>query len=136
MRKTLMFVTTATVAVAFVIVGTASAGPAANGPVNVAFREFKFVGVPKNLPPGSTTFSFTNRGQFPHNFTILYVSKGGSKFKTKTLDAGLTQDLTVNLKPGSYIAVCTIFNGYHISQGMVKPFSVGKINQDTGQWEP
>jgi hypothetical protein len=136
MRKTLMFVTTATVAVAFVIVGTASAGPAGNRPVNVAFREFKFVGVPKNLPAGSTTFSFTNRGQFPHNFTILYVSKGGSKFKTKTLDAGLTQDLTVNLKPGSYIAVCTIFNGYHISQGMVKPFSVGKINQDTGQWEP
>ncbi len=64
-------------------------------------REFKFVGVPKNIPAGSTTFSFNNRGQFPHNFTILYVTKGGSKFKTKTLNKGQTQDLTANLKPGS-----------------------------------
>jgi plastocyanin len=129
----------ALLAVTAILAVSATAGSALarsdGGNVNVAVKEFKFVGVPKNLPAGSTTFSFKNVGKFPHNFTISWTSKGGTKFKTKDLKAGSGQDLTVNLKPGSYIAVCTIFNGYHISQGMVKSFSVGQINFDTGQWE-
>ena len=36
--------------------------------------------------------------------------------------------MTVNLRPGSYLAVCTVFNGFHLSQGMQKRFTVGEID--------
>jgi uncharacterized cupredoxin-like copper-binding protein len=100
---------------------------------NIRFREFRFVGVNNNYAPGSTTFRFQNVGQFEHNFTIVYVAQG-RKFKSRTLAAGGSQNLTVNLRPGSYLAVCTVFNGGHLAQGMTKRFTVGQINLQTGQW--
>jgi plastocyanin len=100
---------------------------------NVRLREFRFVGVNNNYAPGSTTFHFQNAGQFPHNFTIVYTAQG-RKFKSRTLAAGESQDLTVNLRPGSYLAVCTVFTGYHLAQGMTKRFTVGEINLETGRW--
>lgn len=103
--------------------------------LNVTLRDFKFVGVPNNLDPGQVDFSFTNRGKQSHNFTISYVAQG-RKFKSRTLAAGKTQELSVNLRPGSYVAVCTVFNGYHLSRGMVKRFTVGKIDFDNGRWVP
>ena len=94
-------------------------------------------GKPSVLAGGSTTFDFTNASgeKFAHNFTIVAASAGGSRFKSKTLQAGQSQQLTVNLKPGSYIAVCTFFNGGHWAEGMVKLFTVGTQDSKTGAWK-
>jgi plastocyanin len=100
---------------------------------NVVLKEFRFIGLKKNYEPGMYTFTFRNTGQFPHNLTVLYVSQG-KKFKTRTIDPGKSQELTINLRPGSYVVGCTVFNGFHISQGMVGRFTVGKIDLNTGEW--
>jgi len=85
------------------------------------------------LKPGQTTFTIKNTGKFPHNFTIIHTSPGGTKFKTSDIAPGKSVTLTVNLKPGSYIAACTVFNGFHTAAGMVKSFSVGTIDAK-GNW--
>jgi plastocyanin len=105
-------------------------GPA---PVNVSFTDYKFNGLKKNYKPGQYRFTFTNNGEFPHNLTVVSVAQG-KKFKSRTIDPGQSQTLDVDLKPGSYIVACTVFNGFHISQGMIGRFTVGKINFDTGRW--
>ena len=87
------------------------------------------------LTGGQTTFTFKNAGKFPHDFTISSTSKGGTKFSSGTIAPGKTKTITVNLKPGSYLAVCAQFNGFHIASGMVRGFSVGKIS-DKGVWGP
>jgi plastocyanin len=101
--------------------------------VNVSFKEFRFVGLKRNYEPGRYTFTFRNTGQFPHNLTVLYVAQG-KKFKTKTINAGESQELTINLRPGSYVVGCTVFNGFHLAQGMVGRFTVGEIDMNTGEW--
>ena len=85
------------------------------------------------LAAGQTTFTFTNKGKFPHDFTIGSTSPGGTKFKSGTIAPGKSKTITVTLKPGSYLAVCSQFNGFHIASGMIRGFSVGKIN-NKGQW--
>lgn len=85
------------------------------------------------LAPGATTFTFTNKGKFPHDFTIGSTSPGGTKFKSGTIEPGKSKTITVTLKPGSYLAVCSQFNGFHIASGMIRAFSVGKIS-NKGQW--
>ena len=96
-------------------------------------REFRFGNVKKNYEPGSYTFTFRNNGEFPHNFTIVYVAQG-RKFRTGDIAGGASRQMTVNLRPGSYLAVCTVFNGFHLSQGMLRRFTVGEIDLETGQW--
>jgi uncharacterized cupredoxin-like copper-binding protein len=89
-------------------------------------------GKASKLKAGKTTFTFKNAGKFGHNFTIIRTSKGAPKFHTSTIAPGKTATLSVNLKPGSYIAVCTLFSGFHEAAGMVKSFSVGKF--DGSKW--
>jgi plastocyanin len=101
--------------------------------INVAFREFRFIGLRKNYDPGTVTFVFRNTGQFPHNLTVLYVAQG-KKFKTRTINGGESQELTINLRPGSYVVGCTVFNGFHLAQGMTGRFTVGEIDMNTGEW--
>ena len=111
--------------------------------VPVKMNEFSFVqsrlkpaafGEASALKSGKTCFVFNNQGEFPHNFTILYRSQGGSKFRSVTLDGGKKQRKTVNLRPGSYIAVCTVFNGAHIAVGMFVNFTVGTQSPEDGSW--
>jgi uncharacterized cupredoxin-like copper-binding protein len=89
-------------------------------------------GKPSVLKAGKTTFAFKNAGKFAHNFTIVRTSPGATKFHSATIAVGKSQTLSVNLKPGSYLAVCTLFNGFHEAAGMVKSFSVGTFNN--GKW--
>ena len=103
--------------------------------VDVTLKEYRFLGAPANLKPGATEFYFANKGKFQHNFTIVYVAQG-RRFRSQTLAAGKTQELKVNLQPGSFIAICTVFNGYHASLGMIKRFTVGKLDFKTGKWGP
>jgi uncharacterized cupredoxin-like copper-binding protein len=92
-------------------------------------------GRPSVLAGGRTTFEFENRGQFPHNFTIVKASSGGSVFRSGDLQPGKSKRLVVNLKPGAYVAVCTVFNGAHWAEGMIKVFTVGQLDTQTGQWK-
>jgi uncharacterized cupredoxin-like copper-binding protein len=89
------------------------------------------------LKGGSTTFNVKNASgeQFPHNMTVVAKSAGGTQFASKTLAAGASQTLTVNLKPGAYVLVCTVFNGAHWAEGMVKSFTVGTQDGKTGRWK-
>ncbi len=136
MRKRLLLLTAVAGLAAAAFAGLSLAGRSEEGKrVDVSFRDYKFVGGAK-LAPGETEFYFANKGKFPHNFTVIYTSQGASKFRSQTLNAGKTQELKVNLKPGAYLAVCTVFNGYHASLGMVKRFTVGKIDFKTGKWGP
>ena len=121
--------------------GSTGRARAAKQAVSVTLKEYSIsaallkpavFGKASALKPGSTTFSFANKGKFAHNFTIVRTSAGATKFHSTTLAKGKSQKLTVNLKPGSYLAVCTLFNGFHEAAGMVKAFSVGTFNN--GKW--
>ncbi len=111
--------------------------------VTVKTSEFKFAGSKLKsagfgeasiLKPGRTRFVFNNKlGGFDHNFTISYRSEGAKKFASRTLAPGKKQRKTINLRAGSYVAVCTVFNGFHASQGMVISFTVGTQSAD-GSW--
>lgn len=123
---------------------TAPAGYGGAQAVAVNLSEFKITGAqlrsaqlgkPSELAPGRTTFAFQNKGKFPHNFVIAVASKGASKFRTKEIAGGKSAELTVNLKPGAYLAICTVFNGAHYAAGMVRPFTVGTQGEN-GAWGP
>lgn len=112
--------------------------------VPVSMKEYAFAspllkpavfGKASVLKGGETTFTFKNVGKFAHDFTISSTSKGGTKFSSGTIAPGKSKTVTVTLKPGSYLAVCSQFNGFHIASGMIRAFSVGKIN-DKGTWVP
>ena len=62
------------------------------------------------------------------------TTAGGSKFGSITLDPGKKQRKTVNLRAGSYIAVCTVFNGAHAAAGMFVNFTVGTQSGEDGSW--
>ena len=112
--------------------------------VSVKMSEFAFKGSKLKsagfgeasiLKPGKTRFIFNNRlAQFNHNFTIFYRSEGGTQFGSRTLDPGKKQRRTIDLAAGSYVAVCSVFNGFHASQGMVISFTVGTQSGDDGSW--
>lgn len=96
----------------------------------------------KAAPPGSpsaltarpTTFAFENQGQVPHNFTVVAATPGAPKFRTTAVPPGATQVLVITLKPGAYLAICTMARGSHFAQGMVKAFTVGTYDPKTGKW--
>ena len=81
---------------------------------------------------GQTTIKLWNAGAFPHNWTIV---AGPTKVASQTLNRNGRQELTADLKPGAYMAICTVGNGNHLAQGMYRQFTVGTRNAQTGQWE-
>jgi plastocyanin len=109
--------------------------PAQSAAQNVGLKEFAFR-MRSHLKTGKTAFTFRNRGQFPHNFTVVAALGGGKAFKTANIQPGKQLQRTVNLKPGVYVAVCTVFNGGHLAQGMEKTFTFGTFDQQKGTWGP
>jgi uncharacterized cupredoxin-like copper-binding protein len=87
---------------------------------------FRFSGVPENLSKGTVKFTFrnTSSGQVQHNFTVIRTIAGGKTFKSQTLAAGKSQTLNVNMTPGTYVAICTVGNGFHAAHHMVTAFQV------------
>ena len=143
MRRPLMLLMGLAAAAAVLLPGTAPGGGSQQN-VAVQLREFAIksaklrpaaFGKASLLKPGQTTFTFRNVGQFAHNFVIARRSPGATRFRTRDIAAGKSATLRVNLKPGAYLAVCTVFNGLHYASGMVRPFSVGKQDQ-SGEWVP
>jgi hypothetical protein len=87
---------------------------------------FRFSGVTEQVAKGSVKFTFrnTSSGQVQHNFTVVSTLGGGKRFKSSTLAAGKSQTVTENLTAGTYIAVCTVGNGFHAAHHMVTAFQV------------
>jgi hypothetical protein len=152
MRKRLLLATAlaAIAAVAFASLalakGSGYGGSGGSGAISVSVKEFSIAGLPKpkgqtaaGIAPGSVTLNIRNRGQFPHNIVLLTVNAKGAIKQVAgiaPLPKGETGTLTANLKPGAYIAVCTVGTGYHASQGMYTRFTVGTngLDFDTGKW--
>ncbi|MEA2288152.1 MAG: hypothetical protein QOD55_149 [Solirubrobacteraceae bacterium] len=89
---------------------------------------FVFQGVPKTIKSGSVRFTFRNTSTQPsgvqHNFTVIRTFGQARPFRSQTLASGKSQNLTVNLRPGTYIATCTIGNGFHAVNRMLSAFTV------------
>jgi plastocyanin len=108
-----------------------AANSAQSSTIPVTAKEFSFAGQKKIAKSGRYTFRLANRGRFPHNWVVV---QGPVKFATATAAPGKTVNRTVRLRPGAYLAVCTIREGGHMAGGMVRTFTVGKQNQTTGAW--
>src|SRR4051812_28057670 len=100
--------------------------------VNYRLSEFN-IGGPTKLQAGQTTLKFWDAGKFQHNFTIV---AGPSTFGTKTFNPNETGTLSQDLKPGAYLAVCTVRNGGDMAPGMNPSFQAGTPGPATGQWDP
>jgi plastocyanin len=124
----------AIVAVLVFAIGGSSAKTArtaqASKTYNFRLSEFN-IGGPTRLQAGQTTLKFWDAGRFQHNFTVV---AGPDTFGTKTFNANETGSLSRDLKPGAYLAICTVRNGGHMANGMVLSFTVGTQDQQTGQW--
>jgi uncharacterized cupredoxin-like copper-binding protein len=88
---------------------------------------FKFTGVARSMRSGRVTFRFRNTSAAPiqHNFTVVRTFGQARAFRSGNVAPGATKTLTVsNLRPGVYIALCTVFNGLHAQNGMLLSFQV------------
>lgn len=88
--------------------------------------DFRFTGVRKTMEAGRTTFRFRNTspGEVRHNFTVVETFGDARPFRSRTLAAGAQQTRTVTLRPGTYIALCTVGEGFHAANGMLRSFTV------------
>jgi plastocyanin len=78
--------------------------------VDVTEYEFGFDLSRTTVPAGKVVFVMRNSGGIVHNFDL--IDGGVGPFLTP----GQTATMTVTLKPGSYIYVCSV--KYHAAQGM------------------
>ena len=73
------------------------------------------IDAPAKVKPGKQTFTVVNRGEATHDFKI------GNK-KTRILNPGERQTITVTLKKGRYTVLCTVPG--HATLGMKKTLVV------------
>jgi hypothetical protein len=87
---------------------------------------FFFRGVPRDLSAGTVRFTFrnTSTGQIQHNFTVVRTFGQARRFASPTVAAGQSATRSVNLRAGTYVALCTVFNGGHAANGMLVAFRV------------
>jgi hypothetical protein len=123
------------VALATVLVGASAAtalGGTSQSSRSVSIRlagnppNFSFRGVPQAIDAGRVSFRFRNTSPdgVSHNFRVVRTLGGGRRFASRTLQSGQSETRTVNLTKGTYIALCTIGNGFHASNGMLVAFTV------------
>jgi plastocyanin len=95
---------------------TTTGGAAGGGgeTVDMSLTDFALNPADPTVKPGTVTFNVTNDGQAPH---ALEVEGRGEEVETRTLDAGGSEKLTVDLsKPGTYEMYCPV--GNHRDMGM------------------
>jgi len=121
----------AVLAGAFAVTAVGRTAQSSNGvSVNMtgAPPNFRFTGVPKTINAGTVQFRFRNSSTQPagvrHNFTVVRTFGQARAFHSRTLTSGQTQTLSVNLRPGVYVAICTIGNGFHAANRMLTAFTV------------
>jgi plastocyanin len=134
-RASVLGLVVATALVLVFAIGGSSAQEAtqsqASRNVSIRLAEFDIGGTTRLPSGGQYTFRFWNAGSFPHNFVVL---AGPTRFTSQTLQRNGTQNLGVNLRPGAYLAVCTVREGGHMNNGMVHTFTVGTQDAQTGEW--
>jgi hypothetical protein len=131
-RRAIAVVALAAVLVVSYSVSALGRGDQASGTVRVNMSGnqnsgFKFTGVPRSIDNGRVTFRFRNTSAAPiqHNFTVVRTFGQARAFRSGNVAPGATKSLTVsNLRPGVYVAVCTVFNGQHALNGMISTFQV------------
>ena len=83
--------------------GAVSAARGAAPPIKVIAKDFTFTPSTFTLRAGPTVFVITNTGTVEHSFVIDAL-----KVRTPLIETGMTQKVTVNLKPGTYQAYCNV----------------------------
>ena len=92
---------------------TASSSGGDSGSVSLSETEFKIDPADATAKSGSVTFDVSNDGSTVHD---LEVEGNGVEESTDPIEAGSSDQLTVDLKPGTYEIYCNI--GDHRAQGM------------------
>jgi uncharacterized cupredoxin-like copper-binding protein len=113
--------------------------------VDVTEKDFAIGAASSEIDAGTVTFDITNRGPSIHEFVVLRTDDEASKLPTtkdengipivdedakslhpvdeqEDIAAGSTTSLTVDLKPGRYVAICNLPG--HYQQGMYASFTV------------
>jgi uncharacterized cupredoxin-like copper-binding protein len=94
-----------------------------------------------DLPTGETTFDISNEAEQTHEFVVIKTDLPADQLPTddngdvdeegsgiepvdevEDIEAGTTQNLTVNLDAGNYVAICNLPG--HYRQGMHAAFTV------------
>jgi uncharacterized cupredoxin-like copper-binding protein len=130
-RRALLVLALAAVLVVAVSLAAFARTAQSSGPVTVGMTGslnsgFKFTGVPKTLKAGRVRFTFRNESGtgIKHNFTVVKTFGGARAFTSHTIDPGKSRTETIDLRKGTYVALCTIFNGGHAANGMLVAFQV------------
>jgi plastocyanin len=93
--------------------------PAATSVVQVQLIEYE-IRMPDTLPAGHTTLQITNGGKLNHNFAI--EGPGVQMKLSSDLTRGDSQQLDVNLHPGTYTVYCPVDG--HRGKGMQRTLTV------------
>lgn len=93
--------------------------PAAGGVVQVQLIEYE-IRMPDTLPAGHTTLQITNGGKLNHNFAI--EGPGVQTKLSSDLTRGDSQQIGVNLRPGTYTVYCPVDG--HRGKGMQRTVTV------------
>jgi hypothetical protein len=123
---------------------------AAGSEVNVTLQEFAVLPDVQSVPAGSVTFNATNIGPMdPHELVVVRTDLPAGELPTREdgsfdeeaegvevigeieeFDVGMTQSMTLDLEPGSYVLLCNLVEEEdgvveaHYSLGMWVPFEV------------
>lgn len=106
---------TATLAPADAPTATTAAGAGSGTVIEVTVNEWSIEPKTIDAPAGIVTFKVTNKGKFPHNFSV--ISNGQELKKTKNIPGGQSDTLEVDLSAGAYQTICDIPG--HKDQGMM-----------------
>ncbi|MCC7164825.1 MAG: cupredoxin domain-containing protein [Anaerolineae bacterium] len=87
--------------------------------VNVTMTEMSFSLDPMPTKAGQITFVVTNHGKIKHNFVL---EANGREYATQKIPPGGSETFTVDLGPGTYNFVCTVFG--HNLAGMQGSFTL------------
>lgn len=102
---------------------TATTAAGAAGTVTeISLTDFMIAPTPINVKAGPNTFRSINDGKSPHNFYIKASEDGADLGGSEDLAPGETGDLTLDLKPGTYVAYCE--KSGHESLGMKATLTV------------
>ncbi|HEY8657359.1 MAG TPA: cupredoxin domain-containing protein [Candidatus Limnocylindria bacterium] len=134
----------ATISIAALVLLAACGGagaPAAQAGGSVAVKlSDSSIGLDRSsVPAGDVMFKITNAGSIPHEFAVLKTDLAADKLPANPDKAGKvledgnvgevediavkeTKDLSLNLKPGSYVLICNL--PAHYGMGMRVAFTV------------
>ena len=131
-------------------------GPAASRVVEWEARDYSYE-APDTLPSGWVTIRMMNHGPEPHHGQLLRLNdgvtfqafsqalqqEGEAALRLTTLvggpgaiDAHHTDEVTLDLKPGSYVVACFVPSPdgvRHLEKGMIKPIEVTSTDPSTAK---